>query len=156
MDVYQKQVYRIVRRILINPEETDDVVQEVFIKVWSKLDEFRAESRLSTWLYRIAVNEALSHLRKKRRVKWLDLGESERYLSQQLAENISPELSDVERKLQFALLSLPERQRTVFQLRYHDEMPYQEMSKLLGVTEGALKASYHHAVQKIERILLSN
>jgi RNA polymerase sigma-70 factor (ECF subfamily) len=156
MELYQKQVYRIVRRILINPEETDDVVQEVFIKVWNKLAEFRTESRLSTWLYRIAVNEALSHLRQKRRVRWLDLGESERYLSQQLAEHISPDLSDVERKLQFALLSLPERQRTVFQLRYHDEMPYQEMSKLLGVTEGALKASYHHAVQKIERILLSN
>jgi RNA polymerase sigma-70 factor (ECF subfamily) len=148
---YQQPLYRIIRRIVIDHDETDDLLQEAFVKVWRHLGSFRQDAKLSTWLYRIATNEALSHLRKKRQRYFLPIADVEGELTSRLEDALAPEADEIQRRLQQAMLRLPERQRVVFQLKYFDEMGYEEMSEVLGVTVGALKASYHHAVQKIER-----
>lgn len=147
---YQEQLYRVVRRLVIEDEAAQDVLQEAFVKAWRNIHTFRSDAKLSTWLYRIATNEALSHLRKQKRRRFLQLEDAEQYLSQKIDEALPTDSQAIESKLQQAMVRLPERQRLVFQLRYYDEMPYEEMATLLGLTQGALKASYHHAVKKIE------
>ena len=153
---YQQPLYRIIRRIVIDHDETDDLLQEAFVKIWRHLGSFRQDAKLSTWLYRIATNEALSHLRKKRQRYFLPIGDVEGELSQKLDASLAPEADEIQRRLQQAIIRLPERQRVVFQLRYFDEMKYEDMAEVLGVTVGALKASYHHATQKLEKYLLAD
>ncbi len=148
---YQQPLYRIIRRIVIDHAETDDLLQETFVKVWRHLGSFRQDAKLSTWLYRIATNEALSHLRKKRNRFFIPLADVEGELRGKLDNSLAPDADDIQRRLQEAVLELPERQRVVFQMKYFDEMTYEDISEVLGVTVGALKASYHHAVQKIEK-----
>lgn len=147
---YQEQLYRVIRRLVLVDEVAQDLLQEAFVKAWRNIDRFRSDAKLSTWLYRIATNEALSYLRKQKRTKFLQLEDAESFLSQKLDQAMPTDGDAIEQKLQQAILRLPERQRLVFQLRYYDEMPYEEMGELLGLTAGALKASYHHAVKKIE------
>jgi RNA polymerase sigma factor (sigma-70 family) len=147
---YQEKVYWHVRRLVIDHEDTNDIVQDVFVKAWKNLDRFRAESGLFTWLYRIATNEALTFLNSKKRrffIPWHDL---ENILTQKLEADTHFSGNEIQKKLQKAILSLPEKQRIVFNMRYYDELKYEEMSKILGTSEGALKASYHHAVKKVE------
>ncbi|MBW6497706.1 MAG: sigma-70 family RNA polymerase sigma factor [Bacteroidales bacterium] len=152
---YQEQVYWHIRRLVIVHEDASDIAQDVFIKAWKALPEFRGDSGLFTWLYRIATNEALSFLKKKRKRFFLPMEDVEQQLSNALETDAWFDGNDIEKKVQKAILSLPEKQRVVFNLRYYDEMKYEEMSRILDTSEGALKASYHHAAKKIEKILTS-
>lgn len=150
---YQERVYWHVRRILISHEDTDDIVQNTFIKAWEGLDNFREEAKLFTWLYRIATNEALSFLKQKRRVFYLPVLDAERVLSNVISNDEYFDGNEIQRKLQKAILTLPEKQRVVFNMKYFDEMKYEEISDVLKTSVGALKASYHYAVKKIESYL---
>lgn len=155
MKKYQRRVYQHVRRMVIHHEDADDVLQNTFIKVWHHLGDFRGGSQLYTWLYRIATNEALTFLYKQRRKFFLPLVDVERKLSQELETDPLFNGDAIQLKLQQAILTLPEKQRVVFNLKYFDEMKYEDMSEVLGTSVGALKASYHHAVKKIEAFLLN-
>ncbi len=153
---YQQKLYWLLRRMVIDHDDADDLLQNVWIKVWQNLENFKAESQLYTWLYRISVNEALSHLDKKKRRFFLPLGDVEAELSRKIDTGNQVSGDELQVKLQKAILKLPEKQRVVFQLRYYDEMPYEEMSKVLDTSVGALKASYHHAAKKIESFIVGN
>lgn len=150
---YRQRLYYHIRRIVIDHDDADDVVQNTFIKVWKGLPNFREDSQLYTWMYRIATNESLTFLKKKRTKLFLPLVNVEKQLEQKLESNLNVKPDHIEMKFQQALLKLPEKQRIVFNLRYYDEMPYEEMSRVLGTSVGALKASYHHAVKKIEKFI---
>ncbi len=156
MKVYQQRIYFHVRRIVIDHDDANDVVQNAFIKVWKNLANFREESQLYTWMYRIATNESITFLNAKKRRMATSIDDLEGHLAGQLKADKYFEGDKIELKLQQAILSLPEKQRIVFNLRYYDEMPYEEMSGVLGTSEGALKASYHHAVKKVEQFMLNN
>lgn len=147
---YQKKVYGLVRKMVISHADADDLTQEVFIKIWHKLPGFRQEAQLYTWIYRIATNECLNFLRKKKRRFFIPVHDVTRELSEKLDTDPLVTGDEVQLKLQKAVLQLPEKQRLVFNLKYFEEMPYQQMSEVLGTSVGALKASYHHAVKKIE------
>ena len=153
---YQERLYWHIRRMVVSHEDANDLLQNVFIRVWNALDKFREESQLYTWLYRIATNECLSFLEQKKKKATLALNEDENGLERQLKAEAHFDAQKLEWKLQLAIQQLPEKQRLVFSLRYFDEMPYEEMSKVLDTSEGALKASYHHAAKKIERFLLDD
>lgn len=150
---YQEKLYWHIRRLVINHEDANDVLQNVFIKVWKYLDNFREEANLYTWLYRIATNETLTFLDKEKRRFAHSISDEETGLQNKLAAEKGFDVNKLEWKLQKAIQSLPEKQRIVFTLRYYDEMPYEEMSKVLETSTGALKASYHHAVKKVELYL---
>lgn len=151
---YQEKLYWHIRRMVINHEDADDVLQNCFIKAWNGLEKFREESQLYTWLYRIATNETLSFLEQKKRKASISLEEN-----QSLTKNIQTEANfnpqKLEWQLQLAIQELPEKQRLVFNLRYYDEMPYEKMSQILETSVGSLKASYHHAVKKIESFIIN-
>jgi RNA polymerase sigma factor (sigma-70 family) len=153
---YQQRLYWHIRRIVIDHDDTNDIIQNVFIKVWNSLDRFRADSALYTWLYRIATNEAISFLNQKRRRFFLPIADVEKELSEQLASDPLFSGDHIQLRLQQAILKLPARQRLVFQMKYYDNMKYEEIAEVLAVSVGALKASYHHAVKKIEKILTGN
>jgi RNA polymerase sigma factor (sigma-70 family) len=153
---YQKRVYWQVRRIIIDHDDANDVVQNVFIKVWKNLDGFKETSKLYTWLFRIATNESLTFLKQKRAPLYVPFENVERGLTRKLADDNYFKAEEIEKKLQNAILILPEKQRIVFNMRYYDETPYEEMSEILETSVGALKASYHHAVKKIEDFLKNN
>ena len=153
---YQEKTYWHIRRIVIDHDDADDVTQETFVKVWKNLDKFKEESQLFTWIYRIATNEALSHLRKKRNRFFIPLVNVESKLARTLKDDNFFSCDEIQFKLQQAILTLPEKQRLVFNMKYYDELKYEEMSDLLGTSVGALKASYHHAVKKIEEYIKNN
>jgi len=152
---YQSRVYAHVYRMVGQAEDAADLTQEVFVRVWNKLDGFEGRSKLYTWIYRIATNEALAHLEKRRRHQPTALEESglSRAPEPFASEDLDPE--KIARYLQQAMDTLPPRQRQVFLLRYYEDMPYQDMAAVLETSEGALKATYHHAVQKIQKQLLA-
>lgn len=153
---YQEKLYWHIRRMVISHEDTDDVLQNMFIKVWKGLDNFREDSQLYTWLYRIASNESLTFLAQQKKRSSVSLSDDENGLSNKLKSDTNFDANKLEWKLQLAIQSLPEKQRIVFNLRYYDEMPYEEMSHVLETSEGALKASYHHAAKKVENFILNN
>ncbi len=150
---YQETIYWHVRRLVVSHDDTDDIVQDIFIKVWQSLHKFRGESGLYTWIYRIATNEALTFLKNKKRKFFLPLVDVGKQLEETLEADVYYQGSEMEKQIQKAILSLPDKQRVVFNLRYYDEMKYEEMAKILNTSEGALKASYHHAVKKIEKFV---
>lgn len=152
---YQEKLYWHIRRMVVEHEDANDVLQNVFIRVWNGLENFREDSQLYTWLYRIATNECLSYLEQQKRKSSLSLDEMESGLSNKVIADKYFDPNKLEWKLQLAIQQLPEKQRIVFTLRYYDEMPYEEMSRVLDTSEGALKASYHHAVKKIEDYILN-
>lgn len=147
---YQERLYWHIRRMVVDHEDANDVLQNVFIRVWNGLENFKEESQLYTWLYRIATNESLTFLESQKKRSAVSLSEVESGLSNKIKADKHFDANKLEWKLQLAIQQLPEKQRVVFTLRYYDEMPYEEMSKVLETSEGALKASYHHAVKKIE------
>lgn len=147
---YQEKLYWHVRRMVIEHEDANDVLQNVFIRVWNGLENFREDSQLYTWLYRIATNECLTYIEQQKKRSSVSLNEMESGLSNKIKADRYFDPNRLEWKLQLAIQQLPEKQRIVFNLRYYDEMPYEEMSRVLETSEGALKASYHHAVKKIE------
>lgn len=149
MSTYKTRMYWLIRRIVIVHEDSDDVLQNTFIRIWENLPKYRGDSKIYTWIYRIAINEALAFLKKKKKQS-LSLSDYGEVLSAQLEADVYFEGDEFQLKLQKALLLLPEKQRLVFNLRYFEEMKYQDMAKVLDKSEGALKANYHHAVKKIE------
>jgi RNA polymerase sigma factor (sigma-70 family) len=152
---YQERIYWHIRRLVVDHEDANDVMQNVFIKVWNGLDNFKENSQLYTWLYRIATNESISYLElQKRKRASFSLSDMEGVLENKLRAEKGFDAEKLEWKLQLAIQKLPEKQRIVFNLRYYDEMPYEEMSRVLETSEGGLKASYHHAAKKIEEFLL--
>jgi len=153
---YQEKLYWHIRRMVVEHEDANDVLQNMFIKVWNGLENFREDSQLYTWLYRIATNESLSFLEQQKKRSSVSLSDVETGLSNKLQADKGFDANKLEWKLQAATQQLPEKQRIVFNLRYYDEMPYEEMSKVLDTSEGALKASYHHAVKKIEDFILNH
>jgi RNA polymerase sigma factor (sigma-70 family) len=153
---YQQQVYWIIRRMVLNHDDADDLVQDTFLKVWKNIDSFREDSSLYTWIYRIATNEVLTFLNKKKRMFFVPLSDNQKELSGMLENENNFTGSEIQLKFQKALLTLPEKQRLVFQMRYYDEMEYKTISVIVGTSVGALKASYHIAMKKIEDYLINH
>ncbi|MFL9481482.1 RNA polymerase sigma factor [Chitinophagaceae bacterium LWZ2-11] len=147
---YQEKLYWHIRRMVIEHEDANDVLQNMFIKVWNALDNFREDSQLYTWMYRIATNECLTFLEQQKKRSVVSFTDVEEGLSNKIRAEENFDANKLEWQLQLAIQELPEKQRMVFNLRYYDEMPYEEMSRILDTSEGALKASYHHAAKKIE------
>ncbi len=153
---YQEKLYWHIRRMVVEHEDANDVLQNVFIRVWNGLENFREDSQLYTWLYRIATNECLTFLEQQKKKSVVSLSDVESGLSNKIKADKDFDANKLEWKLQLAIQKLPEKQRIVFNLRYYDEMPYEEMSRVLETSEGALKASYHHAAKKIEEYILNH
>jgi len=153
VETYQKRVYGMVRKMVIIHEDADDVVQNTFIKAYKNIDSFHGKSTLFTWIYRIAVNESLNFLEKKKRRNFFSMEDHHEVMLGYLDRSSLIDGDEVQRKLQKAIIRLPEKQRLVFNLRYFEELPYEEISKMTQTTVGGLKAGYHHAVKKIEEIL---
>ncbi len=145
--IYSPQLYRQIRRMVYDHDDANDVLQNTFIKAWTHLETFRGDARLSTWLYRIAVNEALNLMQHNRSTTAIE--DTPDNLINRLTADCYFDGDETELQLQRAIARLPEKQRTVFQLKYYEEMKYEEMSRILDTSIGALKASYHHAVKKI-------
>ncbi|MGI9192276.1 MAG: RNA polymerase sigma factor [Chitinophagaceae bacterium] len=153
VDTYRERLYWHIRRLVVQHDDADDVLQNVFVKAWRGLEQFKQASSLYTWLYRIASNESLTYLDKQKRHRSLSLSEHENGLSNTLKAEKGFNPNKAEWKLQLAIQELPEKQRLVFTLRYFDEMPYEKMAEVLDTSAGALKASYHHAAKKIAAYL---
>ncbi len=139
--------------MVIDHDDTDDLVQDVFIKVWKHVGNFREDAQLYTWIYRIATNECLNFLRKKKNKFFLPIHDVQNELSEKLDSSHYIDGDEIQLKLQKALLKLPDKQRLVFNMKYFDEMKYEEISEITNTTVGSLKANYHHAVKKIEAFL---
>jgi RNA polymerase sigma-70 factor (ECF subfamily) len=153
---YQEKLYWHIRRMVVDHDDANDVLQNVLIKVWNGLANFREDSQLYTWLYRIGTNESLTFLEQQKKRSAVSLSDVEGPLSNKIRADKYFDSNKLEWKLQLAMQQLPEKQRVVFSLRYYEEMPYEEMSRVLDTSEGALKASYHHAVKKIEDYILNH
>jgi RNA polymerase sigma-70 factor (ECF subfamily) len=146
-------VYFHVRRMVVCHDDANDVTQNTLIKAWKGLVNFRAESKISTWLYRIATNEAITFLENRKRLHGVSFDEVEHKLASALQSDPYFDGDYIQQALQTAIATLPEKQKAVFLLRYYDELPYQEISEITGTSVGGLKASYHHAVKKIEAFI---
>ncbi|NLB26434.1 MAG: RNA polymerase sigma factor [Bacteroidales bacterium] len=153
--LYQKRLYYHIRKIVISHDDADDVLQNTFLKVWNNIDNFRQESSLYTWLYRIATNEAITFLNSKRKKSYIPLQDAADSLMSNLKTDPYFDGDEIQMKLQQAILMLPDKQRIVFNMKYFDEIKYEDMAKILNTSVGALKASFHHAVKKIENYLLN-
>lgn len=153
VEKYSSRLYWHIRRIVILHEDADDALQNTFINAWRGMKSFRSESSLYTWLYTIATNEALSLINKRKRNAAISYDELESFFVNSQEGSTWFDGDEAQVKLQNAILQLPDKQRIVFNLKYFDEMTYEDMSKVLKTSEGALKASYHHAVKKIEKII---
>ncbi len=150
---YSERLYWQIRKMVLSHDDANDILQDVFIKAWTNIDNFRGESKLTTWLYRIAINESITFLNKKRNQNNISVDDEDSFLLNTLEGDEYFDGDEAQKLLQQAILTLPEKQRLVFQMKYFDEMKYEEMSDILGTSVGALKASYHHAVKKIENFL---
>jgi RNA polymerase sigma factor (sigma-70 family) len=150
---YQRRVYGIVRKMVIDHDDANDVTQEVFIKIHKSIGNFREDSQLFTWIYRIATNECLTFLNKKKRRFFLPLEDVTGQLAAALDQNETLTGDEIQMKLQKAILTLPDKQRLVFNMKYFEDLSYEQMAEVTRTSVGALKASYHHAVKKIEESL---
>lgn len=150
---YQERIYWHVRKMVIDHDDSDDLVQDIFIKVWNNLDKFREDSKLYTWIYRIATNECLNFLKKKKNKFFLPINDVASELATKIDSGCHISGDEIQMKLQKALLTLPNKQRLVFNMKYFDEMKFKDISEITGTSVGALKASYHLAVKKIEENL---
>ncbi|WP_426668465.1 RNA polymerase sigma factor [Mucilaginibacter sp. McL0603] len=152
---YQQKLYWHIRRMVIDHDDADDLIQDTFVKIWKNLPGFRSDAQLYTWMYRIATNECITFLNKKKQKNNIPLDDVAYELADTLADSTYFNGDQAQLKLQQAILTLPEKQRLVFNMKYYDDMKYEEMSEVLGTSVGALKASFHLAVKKIEAFLLS-
>lgn len=150
---YSEPLYWQIRRIVLSHDDANDLLQNTFIKAWTSIGYFRGEAKLSTWLYRIALNECLTFLARQKAASTISLDDPEAAALQKLEGDVYFSGDRAQLLLQKALLTLPEKQRMVFNLKYYQEIKYEEMSEIFGTSVGALKASYHHAVKKIEKFL---
>ncbi len=153
---YSEPLYWQIRKMVVSHDDTDDLLQNTFMKAWANIDYFRGDAKLSTWLYRIAVNESITFLNKERAKRNLTVDDEDTFLVESLPADEWFDGDEWQLLLQQAIARLPEKQRLVFTMRYFDEMKYEEMSEILGTTVGALKASYHHAAKKVEEFLLEH
>lgn len=153
VDIYSERLYWHIRRFVCNHEDTDDLLQDVFMKIWAALPSFRGDARLFTWIYRIATNVTLNHLRKDRFKTLLSFENLQGVLERRIDEDPSFNGDKLQAALHKAIQALPEKQRLVFSLRYFDEMKYEDISAITRTSTGALKASYHHAYNKIRKEL---
>lgn len=153
---FQKPLYNHIRAIVLNHDDADDVLQNTFVKVFQNLKNFKGESKLFSWMYRIATNEAITFINKKAKRS----GTTSEAMQTKLIENLQADIyfegDEIQLKLQKAIALLPEKQQLVFKMRYYEEIKYENMSEILGTSVGALKASYHHAVKKIEDFMNAN
>lgn len=153
---YQRPLYNHVRNIVLNHDDADDVLQNTFVKIFQNLNKFKGESKLFSWMYRIATNEALTFLNQKAKKN----GVSSETLKNKTIDNLKADIyfdgNEIQIKLQKAITQLPEKQQLVFKMKYFEELKYEEISEILGTSVGALKASYHHAVKKIEAFVTTN
>ena len=156
VQLYQKPLYYHIRNIVLNHDDTDDVLQNTFIKVFTNISKFKGESKLYSWIYRIATNESLTFLQQKAKKSGISNEEVQQRELMKLESDVYFEGSEIELKLQKAIATLPEKQQLVFKMKYFEEMKYEEMSEVLDTSVGALKSSYHIAVKKIEEILKTN
>lgn len=147
---YSQPLYWQIRRMVIDHENTNDLLQETFIKAWININHFRGEAKLSTWLYKIAINESITFINKEKNKQTSSIDDEDSFLINNLQADEWFDGDDLQLELQKAINRLPEKQRLVFNMRYFDEMKYEDMSEILGTSVGALKASYHHAAKKIE------
>ena len=155
MDAYQSRLYWHIRRMIVDHDLAQDVLQETFIKAYQNFDKFKEDSLLYTWLYRIATNESLQQLNKLKKMQKTD-EEAEYYLQNLVADNAEKDSDEIQILLQKAIQSLPEKQKLVFTMRYYDDLPYEELSKILDMSVGTLKTNYHYAKQKIEEYIKDN
>lgn len=153
VEKYQERLYWHIRKIVLDHDDADDILQNTFIKVWRNLSNFREESSLFTWLYRIATNESLTYLNSKKKRSLLAINDVSDFLMENLESDPYFEGDEIQRNLQKAILTLPEKQRLVFNMKYFDNLKYTDMAEVLNTSVGALKASFHHAVKKIEEYL---
>ena len=149
--IYTEPLYWQIRKMVIDHDDANDVLQNTFIKAWSSIENFRGDAKLSTWLYKIAINESITFVNKEKQRNNVSLDDDDSFLINSLASDEWFDGDDLRLELQKAINSLPEKQRLIFNMRYFDDMKYEDMSEILGTTVGALKASYHHAVKKIEK-----
>lgn len=148
---YSEQLYWQIRRMVIDHDNANDILQDTFIKAWSNIDSFRGDAKLSTWLYKIAINESITFLNKERAKNQTSIDDDDSFLINNLEADQWFDGDELQVELQKAINSLPEKQRLVFNMRYYDEMKYEDISDVVGTSVGALKASYHHALKKIEQ-----
>ena len=153
VNLYAEKLYWQIRKMVLSHDDANDLLQNTFMKAWANIDLFRGEAKLSTWLYKIALNECITFLKKQRAQNQVSIDDNDLFLMDQLKDDPYFDGDDLQKRLQEAILTLPEKQRIVFLMKYYDDMKYEEMSEILGTSVGALKASYHHAVKKIEDFL---
>ena len=153
VDKYSERLYWQIRKMIYSHEDANDILQDVFIKAWLNIEKFRGDAKLSTWLYKIAINESITFINRSKAKLNLSIDDSDSFLIEKLEGDEYFDGDDAQLLLQKAIVTLPEKQRLVFQMKYFSEMKYDEMSDILGTSVGALKASYHHAVKKVERFL---
>lgn len=153
LSCYQQRLYWHIRNMVKDHQDTDDILQNTFIKVFRNIEKFKGESKLYSWMYRIATNEAITFLNLKAKRLHIDSSDLQTYLIENLQSDIYFEGKEIQLKLQNAIACLPKKQQQVFNMKYFEELKYREMAEILGTSEGALKASYHIAVKKIEEFI---
>lgn len=151
--LYGEKLYWQIRKMVLSHEDANDLLQNTFLKAWTNIEYFRGEAKLSTWLYKIAVNECITFLGRQRTINNISIDDTDVFLLERLRGDEYFDGDAAQMKLQEAILTLPEKQRAVFNMKYFDDMKYEEMSEVFGTSVGALKASYHHAVKKVEQFL---
>lgn len=155
MDAYQSRLYWHIRRFIVDDDLSKDVLQDTFIKAYQNFHQFRQDSQLYTWLYRIATNESLQQLNKMKRMRRSD-EETTQHLQNLVADNAQPNADEIQLLLQKAIQTLPDKQKLVFNMRYYEDLPYEEMSQILDMSVGTLKTNYHYAKQKVEEYIKQN
>lgn len=153
MRLHQEQLYWHIRKMVRSHDDADDLLQNAFIKAWKNMEKFRGEAKLSTWLFRIATNECLTFLNKQKKASFSELADIENDFQHSHSGGGGPDGEEIQRRLMSAVGTLPDKQRIVFQMKYFDDLRYQDIAEILGGTVGSLKASFHHAVKKIENHL---
>ena len=153
VSLYGEKLYWLIRKMVLDHEDANDLLQNTFLKAWTNIEYFRGDAKLSTWLYKIAVNECITFLNKQRNVERISLDDAEAFLLERLRGDEYFDGDEIQFKLQQAIHTLPDKQRLVFNMKYFDEMKYEEISEVVGTSVGALKASFHHAVEKIKSFL---
>ena len=154
MTQYKERLYWHIRKIVISHDDADDVLQNTFVKIYRNINNFKAESKLYSWMYRIATNESITFINKRAKQNHIDVSEMQYQLAENLEADVHFDGDEMQLQLQKAIATLPEKQRLVFNMKYFDDMKYNDMSEILETSVGSLKASYHHAVKKIERFLI--
>ncbi|GHT31704.1 DNA-directed RNA polymerase sigma-70 factor [Bacteroidia bacterium] len=153
VSMYSEKLYWQIRKMVLSHDDANDLLQNTFMKAWMNIEYFRGDAKLSTWLYKIAINECITFLNRQRATQNVSMDDTDVYLLERLKGDEYFDGDEAQMKLQQAIIQLPEKQRLVFNLKYFEDMKYENMSDILGTSIGALKASYHHAVKKVEDFL---